>query len=224
MPTQTTITLFLKGLLAIFVNEDKTLCTVGVLKDPPPGHELTISVKKGAPGSDPEKMTQEVVTLTRPEVRDALRLDVHNTSQTNITFRKKDAAIDRQSDPNNNPATSNRDSFNWVVDLENHELYDGSIGAASDGFRPTLTFNGGELFTASISMDKLFIQRGIFSCESFGFVANKIGVKFSLDQADSRARFSNGGETVFESEADTDYVIEIVNDADVHSGIVTDAN
>src|SRR2546423_3149368 len=168
MPTPTTITLFLKGLLGIFVNEDKTLCKVGVLEDPPPGHELIVRVRKGPAGTDPTKMPQEVVTLTKPNIQDELRLDVQNTSQAKITFRNPDAVIDRQTDPD--PET-NIESFNWVVNLENDELYGESIGARSDGFLPTLTFNSGELFTAAISIDKLFIQRGIFSCEDFGFVA-----------------------------------------------------
>jgi hypothetical protein len=214
MPSPTTITMILKGLLATFVNKDETECTVGILKVPPPDHKLEITLRRqplGGPMGAPQPLSP---------IADELRLMVENTSRTKIAFRDPKATIDRQLDP------TNQESFRWVVDLESAELYDRPIGASQNGFSPLLKFNNGELFTRRVSINHLFIKRGLLApVEDFGFVAVEIGVEFNLDQANSRAVFTNGGQTVFDSatEPDTNYKIEINNDGTEHPRIVMDA-
>ncbi|HEV2915076.1 MAG TPA: hypothetical protein VGX92_17500 [Pyrinomonadaceae bacterium] len=208
-----TITLILKGLLAIFVNTDRTECTVGILRNPPPEHTLEITVTKQLLGGGE-------VEIPVHNIGAELYLDVQNTSQPNITFRDMGAVINRQVDP-----ATNRDSFKWVVDLENEELYNTAIGANRGAFHPLFIFNSGELFARSISRSHLFIRRGLFGqLEDFGFVASEVGVAISLDQENSRAVFTSGGVEIFTSEPDTNYVIDIDHDAAAHSNIVLDAN
>jgi hypothetical protein len=218
MPDPFKITLVLKGLIAIFVNPAKTECTVGMLSNAPSGHTLKISFKKQPQGGVLSEFRQP---LTPPQVKSRLRLAVRNISQDRITFRGMDIDINRHVDAT--PAT--RPSFKWVVDLENDELYGAAIGANKSAFAPVLTFSNGELFTRRISTNHLFIQRGIFTTEDFGFVANEIGVDFPLDQApDSKGVFYNGGDAIPLDDQNTNYEIEINHDAAAHSGIITDAN
>jgi hypothetical protein len=218
MPTPT-ITLLIKGLVAIFVNEAETECTVGILKDPPPRHDLMIIFSRGPVGG----ALEEFKVLNRPQIKDTLRLDVQNTSEPKLTFRKKNIVINREVDP---VGDADKDSFEWFVDLENEELYDHEIGASKDGFKQILTFNKGELFTAETSSNPLLIQRGSFGeYEPFGFVAITIGVKISLDQANSSAAFLNGGTDVLGYKPNTDYQIAIIHERmDQHPMLVNDAN
>src|ERR1044072_4691589 len=113
------VTLVLKGLIAVFVNTDKTLCTVGVLEDVPPEHKLKIIFKM--PGTTGPV---EHLRLEPPNIAYNLKLEVSNISQTTITTRNP-TSINRQADP----TPANRDSFSWVVDLENAELYNTALGA-----------------------------------------------------------------------------------------------
>lgn len=210
------VTLVLKGLIAVFVNPAKTLCTVGVLENGPPEHKLKICFKK--PG-----MTgmEEYLVLERPDIAYNLKLEVLNISQDRVTLRKSDMSITRSSDP----TAENKDSFNWVVDLENLELYDGPIGAKKSAFSPILTFNNGDLFTHTVSRGSLCTQRGLFSpTRKFGFVGTVIGADFILDKADSTAVFRNGGTPIDIPDPTQNWEIEIDNDAEAHAEVVTDAN
>jgi hypothetical protein len=159
------------------------------------------------------------ITLTRPQIRDTLSLNV-TSAEPNITIRNKNP-INRQAAP------TNQDSFNWFVDLERStELYKFPIGATSDELKPVLTFNSGQLFPLSLSENFLLVQRGIFSAyENFGRVAVILGVDFLTT---ARAVFRNGDDTpIFDSstEPGTDYVITINHDAATHPpGLISDAN
>lgn len=210
-----TVTLVLKGLIAVFVNPERTLCTVGVLEDVPPEHNLKIIFRR--PGvAGPEEHER----LEPPEIAYNLRLDVSNISQTGITFRNP-MPINRQA----NFTPANRDSFSWVVDLENAELYNTEIGARRSAFSPILTFTNGELYTHRVSRGPLFVQRGLFSpMRRFGFVATEIGVDFSLDRPESTAVFMNGTAEIPIPDATQNWEIEVNNDADTHLDVVTDAN
>lgn len=212
-----TVTLVLKGLMAIFVNEAETECTVGILKDPPPRHSLEIFFRKTPVGG----MTTELrPSLKPPQIKKSLRLEAENVSQTKITFLDRNANINRQAEA----LPENKEAFRWVVDLEHAELYDSRIGAKKNAFNPFLTFKKGELYTKNISRSRLFTQRGLFLFEEFGFVANAIGARIRLDQPNSSAVFYNGGDAISLSEPNTDYEIEINHDAENHSEVVTDAN
>ena len=212
-----TVTLIIRGLIAVFVNPQKTLCTVGVLEDSPPDHKLSIIFRKPNAGGEME----EYERLEPPNIAYNLELDVQKISQDQITFRKV-MKIDRQSDP----TAENIDSFSWVVDLENLELYGRKIRARRSGFTPILTFTNGELFAFQISKNKLFTQRGIFSTKKFGFVGNVIGAEFVLDTAESTAVFRNGIEEISIPDPAQSWEIEINNDAEEHPfpAIITDAN
>ncbi len=209
------VTLVLKGLIAVFVNPDRTLCTVGVLEDVPPQHNLRIIFRK--PG---DAGPVEDLRLEPPNIAFNLQLDVSNISQTGITFRKP-TPINRQA----NFTAENGDSFSWVVDLENAELYNTELGARRSAFSPILTFTNGDLFTHRVSRSALFIQRGLFSpMRRFGFVATEIGVDFSLDRPESTAVFLNGTESIPIPDPTQNWEIEVNNDADAHLDVVTDAN
>ncbi len=105
------------------------------------------------------------------------------------------------------------------------ELYRFPVGVNIEEFRPILTFNTGQLFTAALSETPLLVQKGIFSAyETFGKVAVTLGIDFLTT---FEAVFKNGNNTVFNSTAEpgTDYVINITHDAALHpGGPVTDAN
>jgi hypothetical protein len=164
---------------------------------------------------------QEYNHLDPQNIANNLRLDVQNISQQQITYRKHDLAVDRQHDP---PAGT-EDSFNWVVDLENIELYDRSIKARTSAFNPILTFTNGELFTNFIPKNALFTVRGLFDRRKFGFVGSAIGAEFRLDQPpNSKAVFHNGQQPLTPPDPNKDWEIEINNDGPAHSGVVTDAN
>lgn len=209
------VTLILKGLIAVFVKPDKSQCLAGVLSQVPPSHKLKILFKK--PGT---KGMQVYKTLEPPDIGYNLRLDVQNISQQQISFRNL-TTVNRQADP----LPTNQDSFSWVVDLENIELYDRSIGALLSAFSPILTFTNGDLFAKAVSKGPLFTQRGIFENRRFGFVGTTIGADFPLDQApNSTAVFFNGQDPIAIPNPSENWEIEINNDADAHTGIVTDAN
>jgi hypothetical protein len=209
------VTLVLKGLIAVFVNPDRTLCTVGVLEDVPPEHNLRIIFKK--PGV---AEMEEHLRLEPPNIAYNLQLDVRNISQTAISMRNP-TSINRQADPN----AANGDSFSWIVDLENAELYNTAIGARRSAFSPILTFTNGDLFTHRVSRGALFTQRGLFSpMRRFGFVATEIGADFSLDRPESTAVFMNGTEPIDIPDPTQDWEIEVNNDANTHLDVVTDAN
>ena len=209
------VTLVLKGLIAVFVNPAKTKCTVGVLEDAPPEHKLKIIFRKpGLTGP------VEYLTLEPPNIAYNLKLDVRNISQTAITTRNP-MSIDRQA----NATPANRDSFSWIVDLENAELYDTEIGARKSGFSPILTFTNGELYTHRVSRNFLLTQRGLFSpIRKFGFVATEIGADFILDKPESTAVFMNGTQPINIPNPAEDWEIEVNNDATAHLDVVTDAN
>ena len=209
------VTLVLKGLVAVFVNPEKTLCTVGVLEDAPPEHKLRIIFR--TPGlAGPE----EHLRLVPPNIAYNLQLDVRNISQTGITMRNP-TPINRQADP----TAANGDSFSWVVDLENAELYNTVIGARRSAFSPILTFTNGELFAHRVSRGALLTQRGLFApMRRFGFVGTEIGADFSLDRPESTAVFMNGTEPINIPDPAQNWEIEVNNDADTHQDVVTDAN
>jgi hypothetical protein len=210
-----TVTLVLKGLIAVFVNPERTLCTVGVLEDVPPEHKLRIIFKKPGPAG-----MEEYERLEPPNIAYNLQLDIGNISQTGITFRNP-TPINRQA----NFTAGNKESFSWIVDLENAELYNTAIGARSTAFSPILTFTNGDLFTHRVSRSALFTQRGLFSpMRRFGFVATEIGADFSLDSPESTAAFINGAGEIPIPDPTQDWEIEVNNDADSHLDVVTDAN
>lgn len=210
------VTLVLKGLIAVTVKPDRSQCMVGVLADAPPDHQLKIIFRQPGPAGSME----EHARLEPPDIAYNLRLDVENISQERVTLRKWPTSINRQLDPI--PGT--KDSFSWVVDLENLELYDGPIGARKSAFSPILTFTNGDLFTHTISRNHLFTQRGIFAIRRFGFVGTVIGADFLLDQPESAAVFFNGLEPITPPNPSANWEIEINNDAEAHADIVTDAN
>jgi hypothetical protein len=207
------VQLLLEGLIAVFAKEHSTNGIVGILKSPPVNHQLTITITKTAvTGSNP-------ITFT---IKDPLELLVSGASQTDITFRDRQASLDR-TDP-----TKHKDSFSWAVDLENQELYKKPIGANKASLSPILTFNAGELFTDTISRDHLEILRGSdTNFQDFGFVAIKIGLVIALDKAGSQATFKSGGSPVF-TVRDSDnalYEIDITHESPKpHPKVVTDAN
>ena len=179
-----------------------------------------------APQSQAENFTEETRDNRNGGIQNPgaaqyrLRLDVQNISQQQISFRNP-IPINR----NVEPTAQNQQSFSWVMDLENSDLYDGSIRARKSAFTPILTFTNGELFTKAVSMNPLFTVRGLFDTRKFGFVGTVIAAEFPLDQPpNSTAVFHNGQELFAIPDATKDWEIEINNDADSHSGIVTDAN
>lgn len=209
MPTN--ITMLLKGLLVLDAKEGHTIGVVGILKNPPPGHVLTIKITRQPPGGGP-------VTMPPPPIGGTLSLNIVNAGSPNITIRNPNPV-------NRTVAPANQDSIKWFVDLERAgELYRFSIGANRDEFMPILTFNSGRLFAAELSENFLLVQRGIFaSYEDFGRVALTLGVEFL---SATSAVFKNGPDVVFDSasEPGTDYKIEITHDAAQHPPVVTDAN
>jgi len=212
------ITLILKGLIAVFVAPDKKLCTVGVLSDTPPGHNLEIIFRK------PNAVTGVMEEYDRREgnqIADNLELEVENISQDRITLRKFGMGIDRHADT----TEENKDSFSWIVDLENRELYNKQIRARRSAFTPILTFTNGELFSHDVSISHLFVIRGLFTVKDFGSVATVIGADFVLDNApNSNAIFHNGQEAIPLPDPNRAWEIEINNDADAHGNVVSDAN
>jgi hypothetical protein len=210
MPTPN-IALSLKGLLAISVKPDKSLCTVGILREPPPNppHPLAINLKRIVGGV----AVPPVPVLINTD----LRLTVQNISKK-ITF--PDATpVDRTKKNPPNPK-----SIKWFVDLD--ELYQAEIGIDRTAFNPILTFDSGELSTSEISQDFLRIQRGIFSnYEDFGYVASRIAVEIYFE-ANTTAVLTSGGVPVFNTalEPDTTFEIGIIQDASTHPKYVSDAN
>lgn len=215
MPAPTNVRLLLKGLLVLIAKEGQPTGKVGILRTSPPGHDLTIVIRTIPPVGTPPPLR----TLPRAQINDALSLNVV-IAEPNITIRNKNPVI-RTALP------ANQDSINWFVDLERaSELYRFPVGPNREEFRPVLTFNGGQLFTAALSETPLLVQRGIFaSYQTFGKVAVTLGIDFITT---SQAVLKNGNTTIFDSttEPGTDYVITITHDAAVHppGGPVTDAN
>jgi hypothetical protein len=215
MPT--TVTLLLKGSLVLFAKEGQPTGSVRILKAPPPNHVLTLSFQRQPPGG------QFGSPIAVPQIANDLNLTVNNPVNPNITLRDKAANINRQQSP------TNQDSFKWLVDLENSELYDGTIGAKKSGFKQVLTFNSGELFNDNDqdnpSYNFLLIQRGSdANYEDFGYVSIRIGIAFS---ANGTVVFTNGNNVVFDSSQDpagTNYRINLENDAATHPSLCTDAN
>jgi len=213
MPAPTNVRLLLKGLLVLSAKENQATGKVGILRTSPPGHDLTIEIRRKFPTAPPQ-----TTTINRPQISDVLSLNVVN-AQPNITIRNKNPV-------NRNAAPANQDSINWFVDLERaSELYRFPVGVLSEELRPVLTFNSGQLFTAALSETALLLQRGIFSSyQTFGTVAITLGIDFLMT---SQAVFRNGSATVFNSAAEpgVDYEITITHDAAQHpQGPVTDAN
>lgn len=213
MPPPTNVRLLLRGLVALSGREGQPNGKVGVLRTSPPGHELTIVVRRIPPvGPAPDPVNVN-------PIQDTLSLNVVS-AEPNITIRNRNPV-------NRLQAPTNQDSFNWFVDLErSSELYRFPIGANRSEFRPILTFNSGQLFTfPPLSDNFLLVQRGIFSAyQDFGRVAVTIGVDFLTAFS---AVFRNGATTIFDSstEPGTDYRIEITHDAEEHPpGPVSDAN
>jgi len=222
MPT--TVTLLLKGSLVLFAKEGQPTGSVRILKAPPPNHVLTVTYQRLPPNSDPEE------EFPVSPVEDNLSITVNNPLTPTITLRDKNAKIDRKQPP------LNQDSFRWFVDLENSELYDGSIGVKKSAFKQVLTFNSGNLFNDvnedadNPSYNPLLIQKGNeANYQEFGFVSIRIGILFS---ANGSIVFTNGNgpNPIFDSSKDpagTNYIIRLTNDLDenhTHPVLVTDAN
>lgn len=213
MPASSNIRLLLEGLIAIFIKNDQSECTVGILKSPPPDHKLEIDITETIGG-----MTTKIPI----SIKDPLDLKVTGTSQTNITLRDvQPSPLDRRD------RTKYRGSFSWVVDIENPaEFYKTPIGALKAEFKPLLTFNVGELFTEQVSRNRLQFQPGRYAnYQELGFVAVTIGVDIDLDKQGSEAVFTSGGAEVFKSKPNASYLVKITHESTKpHPKIITDAN
>src|SRR5947209_8719536 len=140
MPTN--VRLLLRGLLVLAAKPGNPTGKVGILKSPASGHTLTITIKKQPPtGPVPPD-----IVLNRPQIMDALALEIDNAAQPNIIIRNNSPVVRTQSIP------TQTDSFGWFVDLERQsELYKFSIGSNPDELVPMLTFNSGQLFAMALS-------------------------------------------------------------------------
>ncbi len=209
------IKLFLEGLLVIFVSSDYTECTIGLLGDVPPHHNLKIEIIKSANGGT----YQPVTTLQDNDLTDQLRLEVSNTSTSGIRKREPNEQINRIT------GQGSFESFNWVFEFE-RDFYVNPIGARKGGFRSLITLNNGELFTQLISQNKLQFRQGTTGAwRDFGHVAVVTGVEITLDDPQSSAVFTNGGTLVFQSEPQTDYQINIDRGDDgTHTVMGSDAD
>jgi hypothetical protein len=205
---QSTVEITLAGLIATFVDPNNEKCTVGVLRDTPGGHGLSITVNKKDANGD----FQPFAEIKEADVKDQLEIKVENTSSRGIS--RRDKAIDRKA----GPTLENRDSFRWVVDFES-DLYPEAIGAKKEGFKPTITLNHGELLTRRLSDNELIIKKGLDGPEEiFGVVAVKTGIDIVLDRPDSRAVFTNGGEVVFISDNQASFQIIVDRVCDSQPG------
>jgi hypothetical protein len=215
----TNVTLLLRGSLVLFGRVGQPLGSVRILRQPPPNHALTIQYRIQPPGGifgDPINVNA---------IQDALRLDVQNPSNPNITLEDNATAIDRS-------RMMRLRSARWFVDFENSELYGSPVGIRPGGFKQILTFNSGNLFNDqgedNPSYNPLLYQHGINeNYIEFGFVSIRMGIEF-LNAG--RVIFTNGNSVVFDSAdlpAGTNYKIDLVNDLTgtaQHPTVVTDAN
>ncbi|MDQ3818243.1 MAG: hypothetical protein M3362_11285 [Acidobacteriota bacterium] len=198
---QSAIDIKITGLVAVFVNPERTECKVGLLRRTPMGHEhkrkvhtkeiddanATVKEHQGDIGA------KHVLTLNVPQ---------------GISLRKEDIAIERMVRPPDSDPSS--DSFKWFADLEGPEFYDRPIGARESGFYPFITLDSGELFTDKIS-ETILQKKGPRDTDyhDFGYVAVRIGIRIPLDQPGVEATLTNGYQTVFKSRPDRRYEIEI---------------
>jgi hypothetical protein len=91
---------------------------------------------------------------------------------------RHDASINRMNRVNN------QDSFNWVIDFENHELHGKELNKQSSKLKPILRFKAGDFYTAQVSYCKQILKRTNSSGEvsrEFGYVARLIGADINLD-------------------------------------------
>jgi len=207
--TKTNVALTMDGLVMAFTDEKNETCSLGILRDAPAGHDMSITISRLNPPEDPELLQ----TIHQAGIENHLEITVSNTSKSGITRRGMDLKIDRL-----HPVTENQDSFLWVVDFEN-EIYHEPIGAKKEGFASLLTINHGELLTRNRSKNMLTIKRGLDGAEEvFGFVATKFGIDIVLDRPDSLAVFKNGDRVIFVADAQSNLLLEIKRGCSVNAG------
>src|ERR1043165_5011890 len=98
------IQIVLKGLLVLFPDfPKKGECTVGVLRDAPPGHPLIITVKKKNANGDFE----DFKVIQEKDVKNKMTVLTSNTSSAGISRRNQ--PINRKT----GPAGGNEHSFLW---------------------------------------------------------------------------------------------------------------
>jgi len=207
--TETNVALTMDGLVMAFTDEKDETCSLGILRNAPAGHDMSIQISRANAQGDFELLE----TIHPAGIENHLEITVSNTSKTGITRRGTDSKIDRL-----NPTVEDRESFLWVVDFEN-EIYKEPIGAKKEGFAAILTVNHGELLTRNRSHNKLLLKRGLNGQEEeFGFVATKFGIDIVLDRPDSRAVFKNGDRIIFEADSKSSFLLEINRGCSVNAG------
>lgn len=149
-------------------------CLIGAIKNVPE-HFFSVVITKN--GSD----------VTAGTILSNLRLDVQNTSQTDISLKLPNEPIDRltgQGDPQ---------SFQWVLDFEGDEVFKGPIGIDKTNLDHILRLDRGEMSTANVSTNHLLKRLPSEpQWTLIGKVATIVRVHIDLDQANSTAQLING--------------------------------
>lgn len=205
------IKLYLEGMILMFFrgksNNTATSCQVGVLRNAP-GHMYEIRVLKKGP--NPVETVYE-----EEDIRFTLALKVENPTPPTIEFHDWVTDFDRLK------GNASRESFNWVLDLE-EEVYKEharGIGADRKQFRSVLSLDTGLFFTGGatgtsnengISLNDLLICDENCNPRKFiGKVATRVGVAITLSGVDSKATFFNGNEILFDAGMNDSYEVRI---------------
>ncbi len=200
MPVNPKIEIFIEGLVVIFVSRDNSECKLGLLRQAPPHHKLEIVVQKRPATGGP---FEPVATLDHASLKNDLLLDVSGTSQTGIRKEPSVPPIDRFA------GTGNIEAFEWIFHFE-RDFYKREIGARRSEFRSLMTVNNGRIFTKKISNNHLLYRQGTTGpATDFGRVAVITGIEIILDTPQSKARFTNGRDVVFDTEPNTSYQINV---------------
>jgi hypothetical protein len=151
-------------------------CLIGAIKNVPE-HFFSIVIKKNGAIVNPGTILPN------------LRIQVENTSQTNISLKLPNEPIDRltgEGDPQ---------SFRWVLDFEGNEVFTNPIGINQGNLEPILRIDRGELSTASISQNHLLKRLPgppLPQWTLIGKVATQVRAQIALDLPNSTAQLING--------------------------------
>lgn len=197
-----TITFLFDGLFFLCFDEEAKECQIGVLTTAP-GHRLSITVTKRT--GDEETAYTTALNSAVARLAGHISLDIEGAAAPGVTrYGYGDGTPITREDRDAHP-----ENFKWVIDFENSEMHGKELPKVEGILSPVLHMGVGEFYTAKVSEHKQIRTRGNAAHKTFGYVAELIGSRITLDRP-GRAILKAGETTwVLPIETGSTYVVHL---------------
>jgi len=199
--TVSTIQVTFHGMMMLFINDDSTVCQVGILKHAP-DHEALIEIEKVV-----NEEHQPLHSIEGPDFQPRMWLDVQKNENIIAVYHGEDE-INRGRD------TGDDYDFDWVLDFEGDLMYKRRVSVDKPGFRTILSINDGTFFTAQKSGNTLKLKKpgkgkdkGKVIDPDIGRVATKVGLRIYLADGENASFFNGVDEIPLPPARNTNYKI-----------------